>query len=61
MSKGSWVTIQIDWSYKGTKRVRPHSFSRRVLSWPYCEHCGLLLLKNDATRAEARKQCVVYE
>ena len=59
--KGSWVTIQVDWTDKGTKRIRDHAFTARVLSWPYCLHCGLVRLKNAATAQEARKKCVVYE
>lgn len=52
---GAWL------SDRGTKRVRDHAFTRSILNWPYCAHCGLMLLKNDATRRAARAKCVVYE
>lgn len=46
---------------KGVKRVREHAFTRQILSWPYCAHCGLMLLKNEATRKAAREKCITYE
>lgn len=46
---------------RGTKRVRPHDFSARILHWLYCKHCGLMLLKNEPTRRSAAKLCVVEE
>jgi len=46
---------------RGQRRSRPHEFSNRILHWPYCKHCGLLLIKNDATRRAAKQPCVVEE
>ena len=45
----------------GGRLVRTkHVFKNSVLHWPYCDGCGLLLLKNEASRAAAKKACV-YE
>lgn len=46
---------------RGTIRRRPHSFTERALHWPYCAHCGLLLLNNEVTRRWAAKVCEVEE
>jgi hypothetical protein len=27
-----------------------HAFTEKVLSWYYCRHCGLIKLKNEATK-----------
>jgi len=48
-------------SSKGTKRTRVHAFTRKMLHWPYCQHCGLVMLKNDVSRRAVRKPCVTYE
>ncbi len=39
----------------------PHAFTERLLHWPFCKHCGLLLLKNEATKRAARAACVRLE
>jgi hypothetical protein len=41
----------------GRKRTAPHAFTGKVRHWPYCRRCGLVLLKNEASRLAARKQC----
>lgn len=46
---------------RGTRRVRDHAWTSRVLSWPVCAHCGLVALKNDATRKAMASPCVTYE
>jgi hypothetical protein len=46
---------------KGQRREGVHSFTKRACSWPYCARCGLVLLKNEATRKAARAACVVFE
>lgn len=46
---------------KGERRVRDHSFTKRVLNWPYCAHCGLLALKNKRSRQAMAEKCVTYE
>ena len=48
-------------SQQGKRTSAAHSFTKRVLSWPYCSRCGLVALKNDATRREMGKPCVVEE
>ena len=37
----------------------PHSFTRKskAFPWPWCAHCGLLKLKNDATDRAVRLGC----
>lgn len=35
----------------------PHSFNRRVLNWKYCAYCGLIALRNEATRKAIRLGC----
>ena len=42
---------------KAVKRRGPHAFTRKILNWPYCVHCGLVLLKNDVSRRAAKHQC----
>lgn len=46
---------------KGTKRVRPHNLSRCVHHWRACAYCGLMNLKNEATRKALKQKCVVWE
>lgn len=46
---------------RGTRRVREHAFTKRIVSWSYCAHCGLVALKNEATRREMSRKCVTYE
>jgi hypothetical protein len=46
---------------QGVKRTREHAFTKTILHWPYCAYCGLLLLKNEATRRAAAQKCVTYE
>ena len=49
-------------SERGSRRVRAsHEFTKRVAHWPYCNHCGLVALKNDVSRKAARAKCVVEE
>jgi hypothetical protein len=48
-------------SAKGSRRKAPHSFTRRILHWPYCARCGLVLLKNDASRRAASVPCTWEE
>ena len=38
-------------------KFHPHSFTRKVLHWPYCAKCGLVMLKNRSTEARIRKGC----
>jgi hypothetical protein len=61
----TWQTVKNVKAFladKGTKRVRDaHSLKKRVAHWPYCEHCGLVALKNDVSRRALAAQCVVHE
>ena len=46
---------------RGIRRAGPHRMTKRIFHWPYCARCGLVALKNDATRRALRAQCVTYE
>ncbi len=46
---------------RGTIKRGAHSFTKRICHWSYCARCGLVLLKNDASRAAAKRDCVVEE
>lgn len=64
MSGGDWHRVQNVGEFladKGTKRVREHALTKRILNWSYCAHCGLVALKNDATRKALREKCITYE
>lgn len=41
----------------GSKRTGTHRMTERVLHWCYCANCGLLNLKNEATRRAMKKSC----
>lgn len=41
----------------GNVRTGVHNFSRKILHWPYCLNCGLVLIKNDVTRRAAKAAC----
>jgi len=36
---------------------RPHAFTKKMMHWPMCGRCGLLALKNDATKKAIREGC----
>jgi hypothetical protein len=36
---------------------RPHNISGRVLSWPYCTSCGLIAMRNAASRRALSEAC----
>jgi len=64
MSDGKWhkvADVKRFLEDKGNVRRGAHSFSKRILNWQYCAHCGLVALKNDATRKAMRAECVYYE
>lgn len=52
-AKTFWVAGRI---VKGT-----HNFKPMILSWPYCANCGLVLLKNEATRKAVKQPCIQLE
>lgn len=35
----------------------PHAMTMKCLNWTYCSRCGLLSLKNEATRQALRQGC----
>lgn len=37
--------------------MKPHAFTFSILNWHVCSRCGLIFLKNDATRKAANKPC----
>jgi hypothetical protein len=39
----------------------PHQMTQKCLNWRYCARCGLMNLKNDATRKALRQECVTEE
>lgn len=59
MSMSEWVEWRGAMSERGQKRRAPHQFTRRLkrLPWPYCAHCGLMLLKNEASKRAAKAVC----
>lgn len=57
---GDWKTVKDIRSFldqKGNRRTGTHNMSKRVISWPYCSNCGLIALKNDATRKALKQAC----
>lgn len=36
---------------------KPHDFSAKIISWWYCTRCGLVTLKNEATKKAMNKTC----
>ncbi len=41
----------------------PHQMSGVIkrMPWPYCRRCGLVALRNDATRRALKEQCETWE
>lgn len=62
MSKGGSVQW-VKWDGKTHGKIvrGPHQMTKRVLNWPYCSRCGLVALRNDATRIALKAQCVTEE
>lgn len=49
---------------KGVVGIRPHNattLKSKRFHWPICSHCGLVYLKNDATRRALRAGCYKWE
>ncbi len=64
MGKQVWYEVKDVAAFladKGQRRVGSHSMTKAVLHWRYCSHCGLLGLKNDASRRALRQPCVTYD
>jgi hypothetical protein len=61
VSKASWKrvsNVRDFLSAKGNIRTGTHNMSKKTLHWPYCANCGLILLKNEATRKAYKAPCV---
>lgn len=39
----------------------PHQFTRKVFNWLSCTGCGLVTLKNEATKKRMQESCVSME
>lgn len=64
MGDGAWHRVKDVRGFlaeQGVRSVGVHSFTWKVLHYRACSRCGLLPLKNDATRKEMRAACVVWE
>lgn len=59
MSKRGAAIEWVRWEPGATRTIRgPHSMTRKVLNWSYCAHCGLVALRNEATRQALRRECI---
>lgn len=58
-----WVKVEnvAEFLRAGTVRRGVHAFTKRILHWPYCAHCGLVLLRNETTARLARAACIQLE
>jgi hypothetical protein len=63
MTREKWVRVTDVRAFLSSGRVVKgvHSFTKRILHWPYCAHCGLVLLRNDTTRRAAKAACIQLE
>lgn len=64
MAKAEWHKVHNVSEFlaqRGQIKRGPHEFTKRVLHWPYCARCGLVLLKNETTRKLAKKVCETEE
>jgi hypothetical protein len=48
-------------SRRGVRKTGEHRMTRKVLHWRACTRCGLMNLRNDATRKALAKPCVWEE
>lgn len=39
------------------RRRGPHVFSGKIVKWAFCLRCGLICLRNAASRQAEKKQC----
>lgn len=63
MAKEKWTRVEnvAEFLRQGRTVRGVHAFTRKILHWPYCQHCGLMLLKNDRTRKAVKAACVQLE
>lgn len=53
--------IPFDQLAKVRVRRGSHAMTKKILNWPYCAHCGLVALKNEASRRKLKEPCVTVE
>ena len=52
----------IPWDGKGGRITRGvHAFTKQILKWDYCSRCGLILLRNPASKQAERSACQMVE
>lgn len=65
MSKAQWhkvTDVRGFLAEKGIRRIGVHSPQPlRCIPWPVCSRCGLVYLKNEATRKAIKEGCIIYE
>lgn len=63
MATDKWHRVEnvADFLNQGRTIRGVHSFAKKVLHWPYCAHCGLVMLKNDVSRRAVKGACVRLE
>lgn len=64
MSKPEWIRVSDVRAFlaqRGQRTTKPHSFTKRILHWPYCDRCGLVALRNEPTRRLMAKLCTIEE
>jgi len=61
--KEEWVPWDDTKIAPPVRRRAAHAMTRKLkrLPWVFCAHCGIMNLKNDATRSALRKPCEVWE
>jgi hypothetical protein len=48
----------LPWNEKpAIKRRGPHTMTRQILKWPFCARCGLILLRNPASKQAEKQPC----
>lgn len=46
---------------EGVIGVRPHDMKGKILHWQHCVHCGLVALRNEATRKRLKQGCWIWK
>ncbi len=59
MIKYEWIPADLRSQAKVNRGA--HQLKGRICHWPYCVRCGLVALKNEATRQALRRECVTVE
>jgi hypothetical protein len=64
VASNGWTVRQSSELARGRKRTAPHAWKNIKgfrFPWPVCARCGLILLKNQATRLAAKRACEVWD